>query len=106
MTLESGDAKTGAVYVYETRLTPHKRDAPHTYAFETSDGRYTVRFPDDGSVVRGPLVAGGSLADAESGAFASFAQRVPLGGVAGLALALVAAVGISALLRRKKEGSK
>ncbi|HUR68216.1 MAG TPA: fibronectin type III domain-containing protein [Candidatus Thermoplasmatota archaeon] len=107
MTLVSGDAKTGAAYTYETRLAPHKRDAPHTYAFEASDGRYTARFPEDGSVLRGPLVSGDALAGGDASGLASFAQKVPLGGIAGLALALVAAVGIAAVLgRKKKEGSK
>ena len=106
MSLESGTAKTGAVYVYETRLAPHTRDAPHTYAFEASDGRYTVSLPEDGAPMRGPLVSGDALAAGDVEGFAAFAQRVPLGGVAGLAIALFAAVGIAAFLRRKKEGSK
>jgi hypothetical protein len=107
MTLASGDAKTGALYVYETRLAPHKRDEPHTYTFEASDGRYTAVFPDDGNVMRGPLVSGDALGAGGLAGFASFAQKVPLGGVAGLALAMVAAVGIAAVLRgKKKEGSK
>jgi len=107
MTHESGEPKTGAVYTYETRLAPHKRDAPHTYAFETSDGRYTISFPQDGSLIRGPLVSGDILADGEAGGFAAFAQRVPLGGVAGVAMAMLVAIGVAALVtRRRKEGSK
>lgn len=106
MSLESGNAKTGAVYVYETRLAPHKRDAPHTYAFEASDGRYTVAFPEGGEPIRGPLVSVGGLSDEDASGLAGFAQRVPLGGVAGVAMALVVALGIAALVRRKKEGSK
>jgi hypothetical protein len=106
MTLQSGDPKTGAVYVYETRLAPHKRDDPHTYTFEASDGRYTIVYPDDGTVMRGPLVSGDAAASSELAGFANFAQRVPLGGVASLALAFVAAVGLAAVIRKKKEGSK
>ncbi|HET6404220.1 MAG TPA: fibronectin type III domain-containing protein [Candidatus Thermoplasmatota archaeon] len=106
MTLQSGTASTGAVYVYETRLAPHTRDAPHTYAYEASDGRYTVRLPDAGDVMRGPLVSGDPFADGDLSGLAAFAQRVPLGGVAGVALAMIAAVGLAALLRRKKEGSQ
>jgi hypothetical protein len=107
MTREGGDDTTGATYVYETRLAPHKRDAPHTYAFEASDGRYTARFPADGSVMRGPLVSGDALAGGDVTGLASFAQKVPLGGVAGMAMAIVAAAAIAAALgRKKKEGSK
>lgn len=106
MTLGSGDALTGALYVYETRLAPHKRDAPHTYAYESSDGRYTAKFPEDGSVLRGPLVSGSELSEEEVGRLAAFAQRVPLGGAAGVAIAMIAAIAIAAVLRKKKEGSK
>ncbi|HEX2021284.1 MAG TPA: hypothetical protein VHH36_01115, partial [Candidatus Thermoplasmatota archaeon] len=104
---ETGDLVAGVTYVYETRLAPHKRDDPHTYAFEASDGRYSVRFPEDGSLLRGPLVSGDALAAAEEDGFAAFAQRVPVGGAAGVALALAAAAAIAAVVvRRKKEGSK
>jgi hypothetical protein len=93
-------------YVYETKLAPHKRDAPHTYSFEASDGRYVVKFPLDGKPLRGPLVTiDGS--DAGATGFAAFAQRVPLGGAALVSVALVAAAALAALvLRKKKEGSK
>ena len=102
-----GNAVDGLTYAYESRLAPHTRDEPHTYAFEASDGRYTVKFPEDGSLLRGPLVSGDASAAGEAGGFASFAQRVPLGGAAATAFALLLAVAVVALVvRRKQEGSK
>lgn len=107
MQLISGEPETGAIYQYETRLAPHKRDEPHTYAFEASDGRYTALFPEDGSLLRGPLVSADALAEGEAQGFAAFAQRVPAGGAALTGVALLAAVAIAGvLLRRNKEGSK
>ena len=107
MTLESGTPLAGAVYVYETRLAPHQRDEPHTYSFEASDGRYTARFPEDGSRLRGPLVSGDLLGAGDATGFAAFAQRVPMGGLAGTGLALlVAAAVVAVVLRRKKEGAQ
>lgn len=104
---DGGSALEGIVYTYETRLAPHKRDQPHTYAFETSDGRYVARYPEDGSVLRGPLVAGDLAAEAEEGGFAAFAQRVPLGGAALTAAGFVAAIALAALVvRRAKSSSK
>jgi hypothetical protein len=105
--VEGGTPAKGVTYAYETRLAPHKRDEPHTYAFEASDGRYTVKFPLDGKPVRGPLVTADAGASGAASGFAAFAQRVPLGGAALVTTAAVAAVGIAALvIRRKKEGSK
>lgn len=107
MTLVSGTFGEGAVYAYETRLAPHTRDAPHTYSFEASDGRYAVQFPEDGSSLRGPLVSGDTLASGAVEGFAAFAQRVPVAGVAGTSLAiLVAAAIVGLVVRRKKEGSQ
>lgn len=90
-------------YAYETRLAPHARDHPHTYSFEAGDGRYTVRFPEDGSSLRGPLVSGDASADAGSG-FVGFAQKVPMLGVLGTASALAVAAAAVIILRRR--GSK
>lgn len=103
MTLVDGDLLGGATYAFETRLAPHMRDAPHTYSYEATDGRYTVKFPLDGSVLRGPLVSPDAAGSEEAG-FASFAQRVPVGGMAGVTLAIVAAALMIALLARKKKG--
>ena len=101
MTLQPGGSpESGLVYAYETRLAPHKRDAPHTYHFEASDGRYTVRFPEAGEPQRGPLVSGDASASPLGGA-ASFAQRVPLVGAAGVVAALAAAAAIVLVLRRR-----
>lgn len=92
--------KANGVYVYETRLAPHERDHPHTYSFEASDGRYTVHFPEDGSVLRGPLVSADALAGESGGV--GFAARVPLLGAVGTTLALVAAVAAVVILRRRE----
>ena len=99
---EEGSFATGVTYAYETRLAPHTRDAPHTYSFEATDGRYTVAFPEDGSSIRGPLVSSDAFAS-EGGGFASFAQRVPVGGVAGFTLAILAAALVATLVVRKKK---
>src|SRR5581483_2215868 len=107
MTLESGTPATGLVYAYETRLAPHTRDAPHTYAFEASDGRYVAKFPLDGKPLRGPLVSGDASTGAGASGFAAFAQRVPLGGTSFVIAAAAAAAIIATILaRKKKEGSK
>ena len=93
-------------YVYETNMPPHKRDAPHTYAYETSDGRYTARFPEDGSTMRGPLVSGD--ASAPGGVAGLFGARsVPAGGIFGFSLAILGAAAlVTIIVRRKREGSK
>jgi hypothetical protein len=91
--------KGNGVYVYETRLAPHKRDAPHSYSFEASDGRYTVRFPEDGSSLRGPLVSGDALAQDSGGIGA--ALRVPVVGLLGTGFALAAAAAVVIILRRR-----
>ncbi|MFA5861687.1 MAG: hypothetical protein WDA16_08325 [Candidatus Thermoplasmatota archaeon] len=90
-------------FVFETRLAPHTRDHPHTYSFEAGDGRYTVRFPEDGSSLRGPLVSGDASADAGS-SFVGFAQKVPMLGILGTASALAVAAAAALILRRR--GSK
>ena len=96
-----GTAETGLTYVYESRLAPHKRDAPHTYHYEASDGRYVVRFPEAGEPLRGPLVSGDANAASALEGAAAFAQKVPLLGAAGVVLALVAAAAIVLVLRRR-----
>jgi hypothetical protein len=90
----------GGVFEFDTKLAPHTRDHPHTYSFEASDGRYTVRFPEDGSALRGPLVSADAVGSASSGV-ASFAQRVPWVGLAGSATAFLAAAAVVTILRRR-----